>query len=99
LGGEQARAGYDPVPYFWSEYLGRRLQWAGWRTGEPAVWRGDPTDPSGWGAAWLDGAGRLTGFLAVDRPRDLLRARKAIDAGLVPDPVALADPDVPIRLT
>lgn len=94
LGGAAA---YDPVPYFWSEYLGRRLQWAGWRAGDPAVWRGDPARDPDWAAAWLDSSGQLTGFLAVDRPRDLLRARKAIDAGVRPDPAGLADPDVPIR--
>ena len=90
-------AAYDPVPYVWSEQFGRYLQWAGWRDGSPAVWRGDPGSDRAWAAAWLDAGGRLTGFLAVDRPRDAVQARRAIDAGRVPDPARLADPAVPVR--
>jgi NADPH-dependent 2,4-dienoyl-CoA reductase/sulfur reductase-like enzyme len=90
---------YDPVPYVWSEQLGRFLQWAGWRDGSPTVWRGDPDRDRAWAAAWLDGDGRLTGFLAVDRPRDAVQARRAIDAGRMPDPARLADPAVPVRDT
>jgi NADPH-dependent 2,4-dienoyl-CoA reductase/sulfur reductase-like enzyme len=90
-------ATYDPVPYVWSEQFGRYVQWVGWRTGDPAVWRGDPADGQGWAAGWLDGSGRLTGFLAVDRQRDLLQARKLIAAGRQPDPARLADPAVPVR--
>ena len=90
-------AAYDPVPYVWSEQFGRYLQWAGWRDGPPSVWRGDPDADPSWAAAWLDGAGRLTGFLAVDRKREAAVARRAIDAGLVPDPAKLADPSVRLR--
>ena len=89
---------YDPVPYVWSEQFGRYLQWVGWRPDDgPAVWRGDPAAGTGWSAAWLDPDGRLTGLLAVDRPRDATQARKVIDAGTVVDPGRLADPDVPVR--
>jgi 3-phenylpropionate/trans-cinnamate dioxygenase ferredoxin reductase subunit len=91
-------AEYDPVPYVWSEQFGRYLQWVGWRAGDaPAVWRGDPAAPGGWAAAWLDGDGRLTGMLLVDRQRDAMPARRAIGAGKVVDPARLADPDVPLR--
>ena len=90
-------ASYDPVPYVWSEQFGRFVQWVGWRDGEPAVWRGDPSATTGWAAGWLDGEGRLTGFLAVDRPRDLLQARRVIDVGRVVNPDRLANPDVPVK--
>lgn len=90
-------ASYDPVPYVWSEQFGRYLQWVGWRTADrPTVWRGDP-DGAAWSAAWLDGEGRLAGMLTVDRPRDLVQARKVIDSGRVVDADRLADPDVPVR--
>jgi NADPH-dependent 2,4-dienoyl-CoA reductase/sulfur reductase-like enzyme len=88
---------YDPVPYVWSEQFGRYLQWVGWRTDGPSVWRGDPAARTGWAAAWLDPAGRLTGLLTVDRQKDATQARRLIDAGRVVDPDRLADPDVPIR--
>jgi 3-phenylpropionate/trans-cinnamate dioxygenase ferredoxin reductase subunit len=90
-------AAYDPVPYVWSEQFGHHLQWVGWRTADrPTVWRGDPDGPGGWSAAWLTD-GRLTGLLAVDRPRDATQARRAIDAGALPDPDRLADPAVPVK--
>lgn len=92
-------ASYDPVPYVWSEQFGRYVQWAGWRDGEPAVWRGDPSAEAGWAAAWLDDGGRLTGFLAVDRQRDLLQARRLIAAEHRPDPDRLADPAIPLKQT
>jgi len=92
-----ARAVYDPVPYVWSEQFGRYLQWVGWRSDGPTVWRGDPAARTGWAAAWLDSGGRLTGLLTVDRQKDAMQARRLIDAGRVVDPDRLADPDVPIR--
>jgi 3-phenylpropionate/trans-cinnamate dioxygenase ferredoxin reductase component len=88
---------YDPVPYVWSEQFGRYLQWVGWRSDGPTVWRGDPAARTGWAAAWLDSAGRLTGLLTVDRQKDAMQARRLVDAGPVVDPDRLADPDVPIR--
>ncbi|HEX5496807.1 MAG TPA: FAD-dependent oxidoreductase [Mycobacteriales bacterium] len=88
---------YDPVPYVWSEQFGRYLQWVGWRDGEPRVWRADPAARAGWAAAWLDPDGRLTGFLAVDRPRDLLQARRVIAEGRAVDPDRLADPAIPVK--
>jgi 3-phenylpropionate/trans-cinnamate dioxygenase ferredoxin reductase component len=94
--GEQGA--YDPVPYVWSEQFGRYVQWVGWRPDDgPAVWRGDPGARTGWAAGWLDADGRLTGLLAVDRPRDASQARRVIDAGKVVDADRLADPDVPVR--
>jgi 3-phenylpropionate/trans-cinnamate dioxygenase ferredoxin reductase subunit len=93
-----APAVYDPVPYVWSEQFGHYLQWVGRRGDEaPAVWRGDPAGAGGWSAIWLDGDGRLTGVLAVDRPRDAVQGRRLIDAGATPDPDRLADPAVPLR--
>jgi 3-phenylpropionate/trans-cinnamate dioxygenase ferredoxin reductase subunit len=94
LGGDEI---YDPVPYVFSEQFGRYLQWCGWRDGEPDVWRGDPAQSTEWAAAWLDEAGRLVGFFAVDRPRDAVQARKVIAARRVCDRAKLADPSVPLR--
>jgi 3-phenylpropionate/trans-cinnamate dioxygenase ferredoxin reductase subunit len=88
---------YDPVPYVWSEQFGRYVQWVGWRTGDPVVWRGDPAGPTGWAAGWLDDEGRLAGFLAVDRPKDVAQARRVIESGRVVDPAKLADPAVQVR--
>ena len=88
---------HDPVPYFWSEQLGHRLQHTGHATtGATVVHRGDPDDPDGWSVGWVD-AGRLVALLAVDRPRDLAQARRRIADGSPVDRARLADPAVPIK--
>jgi 3-phenylpropionate/trans-cinnamate dioxygenase ferredoxin reductase component len=93
LGGSEA---YDPVPYFWSEQFGRMLQYVGWHgAAETLIWRGQPTAER-WAACWLAGD-RLVAALTVGLPRDLLQARKVIEAGLPVDVGKLADPGVPVR--
>ncbi len=63
LGGE---AGYDPVPYFWSEQFGRMVQYVGWHGGaDRLIWRGDPAAER-WAACWLAGD-RLAAALTVGR--------------------------------
>ncbi|MEU6264618.1 NAD(P)/FAD-dependent oxidoreductase [Saccharopolyspora shandongensis] len=88
---------FDPVPYFWSEQFGRMLQSAGWLTEEDQViWRGRPSDAS-WAACWVRDS-RLRGVFAVDRPRDVARARRLIGTGEPVDVAALVDPDSPIQV-
>ncbi|MEU8345882.1 FAD-dependent oxidoreductase [Spirillospora sp. NPDC048832] len=92
--GEEAR--YDAAPYFWSEQFGRMVQYAGSHAAsERLVHRGDPAGRK-WAAVWLTGD-RLEAILTVDRPRDLVQARRVIAAGTPVDPEAIADPDVPVR--
>ena len=83
---------YDPVPYVWSDQWGRRLQWAGRRSGDP-LWRGSPKDAS-WSVCWL-ADGVLTAVLAVGRPKDLLQGRRAV--GRAMDPARLADPSIAVK--
>lgn len=91
-----AAATYDPVPYFWSEQFGRMLQYAGHHPlGSRLLWRGAPGDDR-WAVCWLDGE-RLVAILTVNRPRDLVQARRIIGQGATVDPGRLADPDVAVR--
>jgi len=93
LGGDEA---YDPVPYFWSEQFGRMVQYAGYHADATALlWRGDPTGGGAakWAACWLSGD-RLVAILAVDRPRDLVQARRLIADGVPLDASRLTDPAV-----
>ena len=93
LGGDEA---YDPVPYFWSEQFGRMVQYAGYHgDAESLLWRGDPAEPT-WSACWLAG-GRLVAILTVDRPRDLLQARRLIAAAAPVDVSRLTDPEIPVK--
>ncbi|WP_131743404.1 NAD(P)/FAD-dependent oxidoreductase [Actinomadura roseirufa] len=87
---------YDEPPYFWSEQFGRMVQYAGDHSAsERLVHRGDPAGPK-WAAVWLTGD-RLDAILTVNRPKDLVQARRVIAAGRPVDPAAIADPEVPVR--
>jgi 3-phenylpropionate/trans-cinnamate dioxygenase ferredoxin reductase component len=87
---------YDPVPYFWSEQFGRMAQYVGWHgAADRLVWRGQPAGAR-WAACWLAGD-RLVAALTVGLPRDLLQARRMIEAGGLVDPVKLADPGIAVR--
>jgi 3-phenylpropionate/trans-cinnamate dioxygenase ferredoxin reductase component len=87
---------YDPVPYFWSEQFGRMVQYVGWHgAGDRLIWRGDPAAPK-WAAAWLAGD-TLVAALTVGLPRDLIQARRLIEAGGRTDPDKLADPRIAVR--
>jgi 3-phenylpropionate/trans-cinnamate dioxygenase ferredoxin reductase component len=93
LGGERV---YDPVPYFWSEQFGHMVQYAGHHpVADTMIWRGDPA-AGGWAACWLTGD-RLAAIVTVDRPRDLVQARRIIAAQKRIDRSALADPAIPVR--
>ena len=84
------------MPYFWSEQFGRMVQYVGWHGGaDQMVWRGDPASPR-WAVCWL-AAGRLAAALTVSVPRDMIQARRLIEAGVPVDPARLADPAVAIR--
>ena len=88
---------HDPVPYFWSDQFGHKLQYIGHHTADDRLVRRGALDEPRRAVAWLDPDGRLTALLTVDKPKDLAQARKAIAAGLAPDPERLADPQVAIR--
>lgn len=92
LGGD---AVHDPVPYFWSHQHGRMLQYAGHHGGaDEMLWRGDPREH--WAVCWLR-EGALVAILVVDRPRDLMQARRVIARDQPVDRERLADPDVAVK--
>jgi hypothetical protein len=85
---------WDPVPYFWSEQWGRMVQYAGHHpAGDRLVWR---EDGERWAAFWLAGD-RLVATLTVDRPRDLVQARRLMEREALVDAAALADPAVAVK--
>ncbi len=71
--------GYHEIPWFWSDQFGRRLQIVGLpqaddeviaaETGEKPLWR-------------LGRDGRTTSVIAVDRPRDVAKARRELARGV-----------------
>ncbi|ROO83874.1 NADPH-dependent 2,4-dienoyl-CoA reductase/sulfur reductase-like enzyme [Actinocorallia herbida] len=91
-----AEAVYDEAPYFWSEQFGRMVQFAGHQAGaEKMIFRGDPSERK-WAVCWVLGD-RLEAILTVDKPRDLVQARRIIGQGTPIDVTKLADPAVAIR--
>ena len=72
------------------------VQYVGWHgDADRLVWRGEPAGAR-WAACWLAGD-RLVAALTVGLPRDLLQARRLIEAGTAVDAGRLADPAIAVR--
>jgi NADPH-dependent 2,4-dienoyl-CoA reductase/sulfur reductase-like enzyme len=84
-----------PLPYFWSDQYGARIQFAGRRheadtvrIAEGAIEDGAPAE--GGFLALYERDGRTTAVLSVDRPRPFMRARRELARSASPvEPVAL----------
>jgi NADPH-dependent 2,4-dienoyl-CoA reductase/sulfur reductase-like enzyme len=78
-----AAPGFDPVPYFWSDQYGLRIQMLGRPApaDEVAVVDGSLDAEDGRFVAVYGRAGRLTAALAVSRPRLLMSFRPLLIAG------------------
>lgn len=86
---------HDPVPYFWSDQLGHKLQYVGRHSAaDNLIWR--ERENGSWTALWLDADNRLSAALIADLPRENAQAQMAILRGLVLEPALLTDPSVPL---
>lgn len=85
---------FDPVPYFWSEQFGHRLQFAGVPSPEDRVVVREQGE--GWTALWLRVDDSVAACLAVDGPQDVAQSRKLIAAGAPVDVRRVQQPDVPL---
>jgi 3-phenylpropionate/trans-cinnamate dioxygenase ferredoxin reductase subunit len=68
VNGSGAQLIHDPVPYFWSDQFGHRVEYVGHHHPADTVIIDEDAE-SGWTAQWHDAAGELTAVLAVDRPK------------------------------
>ena len=90
-------AAYAPVPTFWSEQGGLRLQMVGlWRDGLKAVLRPGAKESS-FSLFHYDGEERLVAVESVNAPVDHMWARKLLEAGRSPAPAQVADPQVVLK--
>jgi 3-phenylpropionate/trans-cinnamate dioxygenase ferredoxin reductase component len=71
---------HDPVPYFWSDQFGHRIEYVGHHDGSDAVCIDDDLE-KGWVARWTDSTGRLTAALAVDQSKLIAATRVEIATG------------------
>ncbi|MEQ3553016.1 FAD-dependent oxidoreductase [Pseudonocardia nematodicida] len=80
LGTEHSLPAHHAVPYFWSDQYGHKIQFAGHRVceGSVRVDEGDPAEPGGFLALFLDTSGEPVGVLGVDRPRPFGRWRREL---------------------
>jgi 3-phenylpropionate/trans-cinnamate dioxygenase ferredoxin reductase subunit len=93
---EPPRLSFDPVPYFWSDQFGCKLQFAGVASdSDSVVWRGDHGTRSR-SAAWVDGTGRMTALLTINAPAEMAAGRRALAADGVVHAGRLSDPAVPL---
>jgi 3-phenylpropionate/trans-cinnamate dioxygenase ferredoxin reductase component len=74
--GPRSELVHDPVPYFWSEQFGHRIEYVGHH--EPSDAPVVEDHEVGWSARWLDASGRLTAALAVDQPKLISALRHEI---------------------
>ncbi len=69
---------HDPVPYFWSDQFGHKVQYVGAHgPGHRAVER-EPDEAPGRTVIWLDDRGRVSAVLTVDRPRESAAAAQLV---------------------
>lgn len=71
---------YDPVPYFWSDQFGHRVEYVGHHDSSDTVGFEDDLD-KGWVARWTDSTGHLTAALAVDQSKLIAATRAEIATG------------------
>ncbi|MDA8310884.1 MAG: FAD-dependent oxidoreductase [Actinomycetota bacterium] len=83
LAGRKSAEPFDPVPYFWSDQYGLRIQVLGHPdpADEVAVVDGELDAEDGKFVAIYGRKGRLTGALAVSRPRQLMAFRPLLVKG------------------
>jgi cation diffusion facilitator CzcD-associated flavoprotein CzcO len=94
LFGAESRLPYDPVPYFWSDQFGHKIQYVGAHAaGDRPIERAAGAAP-GRTVSWIDDAGRVTAVLTVDRPREsaaagaLVAQRRFVPLAELKDPAA-----------
>lgn len=88
---------YTPVPWFWSEQGGLRLQMAGLLAAEPLTSvRREGAQPGSF--SWFHyHQDRLCCVESVNAPADHMLARKMLGMGLSPAPHRVTDPAQPLR--
>ncbi|MEU5002521.1 FAD-dependent oxidoreductase [Streptomyces sp. NPDC021622] len=69
-----------PLPYFWSDQYGSRIQFAGLRQADDTVRLVEGSPDEGGFLVAYEREGRTTAVLAVDRPRPFMRMRRALAA-------------------
>jgi NADPH-dependent 2,4-dienoyl-CoA reductase/sulfur reductase-like enzyme len=82
---------HDPVPYFWSDQFGHKIQYVGHHTSvDTAIWR-DLDEQPGATVSWLTPAGTVSAVMTIDRPRECVAAQDLIRSGFAATAADLRD--------
>lgn len=87
---------YRALPWFWSEQGPMRLQMAGLMPAQGERYRRPGATPASFSILHY-AAGRLACVESVNAPLDHLAARKLLESGQSPEPLAAIDPAVPLK--
>ncbi|WP_235831335.1 NAD(P)/FAD-dependent oxidoreductase [Gordonia zhaorongruii] len=80
----------DPVPYFWSDQFGHKIQYTGAHSSTDAVAVYSDHDGALAAVTWTAADGTLTAWLGIDRPRDVVPARTSVGGPVTESPVVEA---------
>ena len=94
LAGQEAV--YAPIPWFWSEQGGLRLQMVGLLPLQVTTYRRDGSNPGIFSLFHFEG-GQLLCVESVNAPMDHMVARKWIEAGRSPSPEQVVNTDLPLK--
>ena len=81
LAGRSDAPAFTPVPYFWSDQYGIRLQVLGSPRGSDEIHIAEGTPEEGKFVALFGRAGRLRAVVAISKPRQLMGFRPLLEAG------------------
>ncbi len=81
LAGRSDAPAFTPVPYFWSDQYGIRLQVLGTPRGSDEIHIAEGTPEEGKFVALFGRAGRLRAVMAISKPRQLMGFRPLLEAG------------------
>jgi 3-phenylpropionate/trans-cinnamate dioxygenase ferredoxin reductase subunit len=88
--------GYRPRPWFWSDQYDVKLQIAGLNAGWEHTTVREGARP-GSRSVWYWQGDRLLSVDAMNDPRAYMTAKRWIEAGISPDPAAVADPATDLK--
>ena len=89
-------AGYEAVPWFWSDQFEAKLQMVGFSQGhDRVITRGDPASGAFSAVYYRDG--RLIAIDSVNQPADHMAGRRLLAAGIEVPPEVAADPGRPLK--
>jgi 3-phenylpropionate/trans-cinnamate dioxygenase ferredoxin reductase component len=94
IGGTQSTAVHDPIPYFWSDQFGHKMQYVGHHDALSRSVVRPSNGALGWTVCWYDTDRRLSAVLSVDRMKESMKARRLIADQATVDVDRLQDSDL-----